>query len=117
MSREYKENPRPAGLFAVRNTVSGELLVGMSTDLPGMLNRQRFQLEMGSHPDKQLQADWARLGPDAFAFEVLDELEVRAEPGLDLREELSVLRDMWLGKLTSEGRALYPSSMRAKQGG
>jgi hypothetical protein len=39
----------------VRNTANGESLVGTSPDLPGMLNRQRFQLERSSHPDPELQ--------------------------------------------------------------
>ncbi len=113
MLRTYKENPRPAGLFAVRNMAEGTLFVGASTDLPGILNRQRFQLELGSHPDKALQADWNRLGPELFAFEVLDELSVSTEPGYDPREDLAVLCEMWLGKLSSAGQSLYPTSARS----
>ena len=67
--REYKETPRPAGVYRVRNTATGKSLVGSTADLPGMLNRQRFQLEHGSHPDRELQRDWNELGPDAFEFE------------------------------------------------
>lgn len=112
MVRQYKENPRPAGVFGVRNTAENVLLLGVSADLPGMLNRQRFQLEMGSHPDKALQADWVRLGPDAFVIEVLDELEMPKEPGHDPRDDLATLRDMWLDRMKREGQALYPTSMR-----
>lgn len=112
MLRAYKETPRPAGVYAVRNGIDDKLLVGVSSDLPGILNRQRFQLEMGSHPDKELQGDWNRLGADAFAFEVLDEMEVPAEPGYDPREDLATLREMWLARLATEGRVLYPMSTR-----
>jgi hypothetical protein len=118
MLRQYKETPRPAGLFAVHNTSEDKLLIGVSTNLPGMLNRQRFQLEMGSHPDKVLQADWNQLGADAFTFEVLDELELPVESAGDIDEDLATLRDMWLGKLTSAGQPLYPTSTRGiGQGG
>jgi hypothetical protein len=96
MMREYRDTPRQAGIFGVRNTQSGRLLVGSSPNLPGMLNRQRFQLEMGSHPDKELQADWNRLGEDAFTIEVLDELEVGTEPGYDPADDLAALREAWL---------------------
>ena len=48
--RKYKETPRPAGVYRVRNTVTGKLLIGSTSDLPAMLNRQRFQLEMGADP-------------------------------------------------------------------
>jgi hypothetical protein len=112
LRREYKETSRPAGVFAVRNTVDHVLLVGVSSDLPSMFNRQRFQLEMKAHPDKNLQADWQRLGPDAFSFEVLDRLEAPEDPQVDLRRDLATLLDMWLTKLEAEGQALYPMSKR-----
>ncbi len=112
MLRQYKETPRPAGVFGVRNTADDKLLVGASTDLRAMLNRQRFQLEMGLHPDKELQADWDRAGQDAFSFEVLDELEPKDGPSSDLRDDLLTLYDMWIGRLTSAGQTLYQSSTK-----
>jgi len=110
--REYKESPRPAGVFGVRNVETGRLLVGATPNLPGMLNRQRFQLEMGSHPDKELQADWDALGPDAFAFEVLDKLEQLDDPGADQAADLDTLRVVWLERLEEQGGAPYPMSRR-----
>lgn len=108
--REYKDNPRPAGIFKVRNTTNSKVLIGSTPDLPGMLNRQRFQLEMGSHPDKELQADWNELGPDAFEISVLDTLEPAEEPSTDAREELRLLHQMWLERLTDS--QLYRLSKR-----
>ena len=110
--REYKETVLPAGIFRVRNTVSGRSLVGSSADLAGVLNRVRFQLKNGSHPDKELQADWNALGADAFAFEVLDLLGPTADPVADLREDLRVLHGMWLEKLAASGDPLYRQSTR-----
>jgi hypothetical protein len=112
MLRQYKETPRPAGVFAVRNIHEDKLFIGVSSNLPGMLNRQRFQLEMGSHPDKALQADWNRLGPDAFRFEVLDELEPLDDVVSDVGADLSVLLDEWRERLSSDGQSFYPSVMR-----
>lgn len=111
--REYKETPRPAGVYRVRNSVTGKSLIGSTTDLPGMLNRLRFQLENGSHPDRELQRDWNELGSDAFKFETLDQLEPSDEPTYDPTEDLGVLRSMWIEKLTASGEALYQQS---KQG-
>lgn len=110
--REYKEKPRPAGVFLVRNRINGKVLLGSSPDLPGMLNRQRFQLENGSHPDRELQQEWNACGPDAFAFEVLDEVKPSSEPGYDPAEDLRVLKQMWLEKLTASNEPLYPYSRR-----
>ena len=83
--RRYKETLPPAGVFRVRNTATGKSLVGSSANLPGTLNRHRFQLERGSHPSRELQADWSALGPDAFEFEVLDQLKPSDKPDLQFR--------------------------------
>jgi hypothetical protein len=110
--REYKETSQPAGIYRVRNTTTGKSLVGSTVNLPGMLNRQRFQLEHGSHPDRELQRDWDELGPDAFEFEALDRLEPRDEPAYDPTEDLRVLKEMWLEKLMTVGEPLYRQSRR-----
>jgi hypothetical protein len=98
--RDYKESRRSMGVFRVRNNVTGKSLVGTSTNLPGMLNRQRWQLEMAAHPNQELQKDWNDLGPDAFAFEVLDTLTVPERPDYDPTDDLRTLEDLWLDKLT-----------------
>ena len=108
--REYKENLPPAGIFRIRNTVTGMSLIRPSLNLPGGLNSQRFQLETGAHPDRDLQADWDRLGPEAFVFEVLDELSRKDQDEADLRHEVHLLHRMWLEKLPSD--SLYAFSRR-----
>jgi len=110
--RQYKETPRPAGMFRVRNTATGKSLVGSTANLPGMLNRHRFQLENSSHPSRELQADWNALGPDAFEFEVLDQLKPSAEPDYDATEDLRVLKELWLEKLMASGELLYREAGR-----
>ena len=84
--REYKETLPPAGVFRVCNTATGMSLVGSSSNLLGTLNRHRFQLEHGSHPSRELQADWNTLGPNAFKFEVLDQLKPSEKPDYDATE-------------------------------
>ena len=110
--REYKETRLPAGVFVVRNTLSGKSLVGSSPNLPGMLNRQRFQLEMGGHPDKELQADWNESGPEAFEFDVLDRLETPEDTVSDQSKDLKALLAMWVEKLSESGVELYRQSLR-----
>jgi hypothetical protein len=55
----------------VRNSTTGRVLLGSSVNLHGPLNRHRSELKIGSHRCTELQADWNRLGEDAFAFEIL----------------------------------------------
>jgi hypothetical protein len=105
--REYKEKPRPAGVFRVRNTTIGKSLIGSTADLPGKINSHRFQLEHGSHPSKELQADWKVLGPEAFVFEVLDQLKPSERPDYHASEDLKVLKDLWQEKLKASGESMY----------
>ena len=114
--REYKQTSLPAGVYRVHNTAKGKSLVGSSVNLPGMLNRQQFQLENGSHPDVELQADWNELGPGAFGFEVLDRLEPKEDSAHDPTDELDVLVEMWIEKLTASGEILYLRSKRERPG-
>ena len=106
-TRHYRETPRPMGVFRVRNTAAGRSFVGFSVDLPSMLNRQRFQLESGGHPDRALQADWDAAGGAGFEFEVLDTLEALPESERDPAEDLQALRDIWLERLAAGGELLY----------
>ena len=105
--RAYKETPRPAGVFRIRHTALRKALVGTSVNLPAILNRHRFQLANGSHPDTQLQRDWNEFGPDAFTFEVLDQQTPKKEPDYDPAEDLGVLLEMWLQKLAASGETFY----------
>lgn len=107
MIRKYKETALPAGVFRVRNNTLRKSLVGSSANLPGMLNRQRFDLDHGSHPNRELQQDWDTQGPDAFTFETLDRLEPSGEDGHVTSEDLQMLLQMWRDKLKASGEQLY----------
>jgi len=98
--RQYKETQRPMGAYRVRNTANGRSLVGVSVDLPSILNRHRAQLRLGAHTNRALQKDWNELGPDAFAFEILDTLEPADRPDYDPTGDLRILEAMWLEKLS-----------------
>ena len=116
LRRAYKETPRPMGVYRVRNVHDGRSLVGRSTDLPAILNRERTQLRLGGHPNRALQADWNALGPDAFAFEVLDTLEPPKDTaGYDPADDLRVLEALWLDRLEPWGERGYlrPPAARA----
>jgi hypothetical protein len=112
LKRDYKESKIPAGVYRVVNTQADRSLVGSSTNLPAILNRTRSELKMGSHRNKELQRDWNERGEGAFAFEILDTLEPRDEPGDELKRELAVLEQLWLERLAPYGERGY--NTRAK---
>jgi hypothetical protein len=105
--REYKESQRPMGVYCVRNTVNGKLLVGKSIDLPSVLNRQRAQLRAGSHPNPALQKELSEYGAEAFEVEILDTLEVSDQADYDPSADLRTLEQMWLDKLSPFGDQGY----------
>jgi len=107
MKRAYKEAPKQAGVFTITNTVEGKVFLGKAMNLHGPLNRHRFQLEMGMHPNRGLQADWKRLGADAFTFEIAEVVRIKDTPGFDLEEELLLLESVWVEKLKPFGARGY----------
>lgn len=98
--REYKETQRPMGVYLVRNTVNKKSLVGVSINLPAILNRHRTQLRLGGHPNRALQKDWNEFGPEAFEFQILDTLQIPDQSDYDPSDDLRVLEELWLEKLS-----------------
>jgi hypothetical protein len=112
--REYKESRRPMGVYRVRNTVNGRSLVGASADLPAMLNRHRAQLRLGAHANRALQRDWNEFGPQAFEFHILDTLTAPDRPDYDPSDDLRILEELWLEKLSPfEGQGYNAKPKRA----
>jgi len=99
LKRRYKETHRPMGVFQVRNLTNEKVFVGSTLNLVAIFNRFEAQLKMNGHPIKTLQADWNESGAENFAFEILEELPPRENPGYDYKPDLEVLEDLWLEKL------------------
>ena len=115
LSREYLERPKPAGVFQVKNTANGKVLLGSSLNLDGALNGHRFMLRIGSHRNKDLQKDWNEFGADNFDFEILEVVQVRDDPNLNLSDELTLLEMIWLEKLQPFGEKGYNLTDRIRQ--
>lgn len=98
--RAYKESQRPMGVYQVRNAVNGKSLVGASVDLPALLNRHRAQLRFNAHSNRALQKDWNEFGPEAFEFHILDTLKTPDRSDYDPSDDLRILEELWLEKLS-----------------
>jgi len=67
---------RPAaGIYAIRNRVSGTAYYGSSDHLARRWTNHRSSLRGGYHANARLQSSWLRHGESAFVFEVLALLE------------------------------------------
>ena len=107
LRRAYKESKRPMGVYRIRNLSTGRSLIGRSTDLPSVLNRERTKLRFGMHQNAALQRDWNAEGQDAFAFEVLDLLEPPDQIEYDPTDDLRVLEALWNERLEAAGDLSY----------
>jgi len=107
LKRAYKERPKPAGVFQIKNTVTGRALLGSSLNLDGSLNRHRFMLGLGSHYNKAMQAEWKEHGAQAFRFEILAVVEVHDDPAFNLAAALEALEARWIGELQPFGPKGY----------
>lgn len=105
--RDYKSTPRPMGIYQIKNTVNGKILIGSSKNLPGILNRFRSELKLGSCRNSALQDEWERFGSDAFEFKELEILKPLDDPAYDSSEDLKILEALWAEKLTPYGDKGY----------
>mgnify|MGYP003757405513 CR=1 FL=1 len=117
MIREYKERKKPAGIFQIRNTVNGKILLGSSLNLEGKFNSHRFKLSIGRHPNTALQKDWNEYGPGSFEFEILDVVKDDGDHSRDAANDLAVLEQMWYEQLQPFGERGYNPPPRGPRGG
>ncbi len=115
LKREYKERQTPAGVFQIKNTVNGRVLLGSSLNLEGPLNSHKFMLTIGHHDNKELQKDWNEHGPDKFVFEILEVVKVTDDPNFNLSDELTLLEEIWLEKLDPFDERGYNTDRRIRQ--
>jgi hypothetical protein len=109
LKRDYMNTPPPMGVFVIRNKTMNRFQVRATRNLPGAMNRVRFEMTHTSGPSKsEIMDDWRALGPEAFEIEVLDVLEPKKDaPGWDPTSDLEELQGMWHARLVDEGATPY----------
>jgi hypothetical protein len=112
LKKEYLETKTRAGVYAIRNQLTGRALVAGSTHVQGSLNRHLFELRHGTHRNAQLAQDWKAHGESSFNFEVLDMLKQSDDPAYNAAEELAQLTALWRQELGCEGELGYSEAGR-----
>ena len=107
VNREYKERKKPAGVYQIKNLANGKVLIGSSLNLEGPLNKAKFQLMSGGHPNEPLQNEWNEYGPDKFSFDILEVAKIKDDPDFNLQDEVTLLEQIWLEKLQPFGEKGY----------
>jgi len=106
LKQKYKNMKPEMGVFRIASRVSGICYLYAAPDLKSLMNRYRFQLSVGSHPNRDLQQEWSEQGADNFIIEILDRLEYdQDESKTDYGEDLELLRLIWQEKLAGQACA------------
>jgi len=96
------------GVFIISSSYNSKCYVEKATDLKSKMNRARFQLEFGNHPNKELQKEWKEGGEKQFTIEVLEKLGYdKDESKTDYTEELAILEMIWKEKLLQKCLKFY----------
>lgn len=99
----YKERQVTGGIYIIKNTVNGKMLLLSAADLQGAKNRFEFCRLMNSCTYVKLQKDWEQLGADSFVFETLEDLKTQeGQTSKEFKDELKVLEELWLEKLNGD---------------
>jgi hypothetical protein len=92
--KSYKDRkPRP-GIYGVRLKAAGRCWVGSSPNLDTTKNGLWGTLNTGRHLDRSLQAEWTRLGEEAFEFVILETLKEDVLP-LAVKDLLKEKKRLW----------------------
>lgn len=112
--REYKNTPLTMGVFQIKNKANGKVLIGSSVNLPAILNRHKAELKLGSHRNPVLLKEWREYGPEMFEFKELEILEPADNPTYDPSEDLRILEELWMEKLSPFGDRGYHKMPKGK---
>lgn len=107
LKRQYLETKTRAGVYAIRNKITGRGLVAGSTNAQGTLNRHRFELQHAQHRNARLAQDWVEHGQTNFLFEVLDMVKPSEDPAFNATQELDMLVSLWRQEIPCLGELGY----------
>ena len=99
ITNAYKNRKLCGGVYIITNTLNGKYLIDHVANLKSAQNRFQFAIATDSTVHPKLQKDWKELGAQAFAFEVLEELEQKPEQSQAVfMDDLKTFEQLWRAK-------------------
>jgi len=101
LTEQFQREAPDAGVDRIVNQRTGRLLLGSTTNLPGLRNRFEFARSTKSTGtlDHRLREDVASLGWDSFSLEIVDTIEVTPVMTRDeIASDLATLEALWREK-------------------
>lgn len=83
----YHDQANSAGLYKISNSKNGRLYIGSTYRFKKRGSDHFRHLKANRHPNKFLQSDWNKCGPDVFVFEVVEIIQDK-EKRLEAEERL-----------------------------
>jgi hypothetical protein len=93
-----------AGVYAIRNRITGRAYVSGDLDVELVLGYDRAALNTKQHRNSALQADWDWYGEKNFSFEVVAKIRAQADRN---HGKLLQLVELWRDQLHSYGATGY----------
>lgn len=106
----YKLQKFRMGVFHIRNTINGKILVGSSINLDAIWNRIKMELKFGGHRNEKLQREWKDMGEENFKFEILSEIEEKDGENVNYNKEVKKLEEMFMEELQPFAEKGYHAS-------
>jgi hypothetical protein len=99
----------PGGVYVIR-TCEGRIYVGCSNSVCGRIFGHLCALRKGRHPIKELQADFKRLGEDAFEAWWVEQISMA--PGSARAPKAAERERWWIRSFFENGIEVYNSISR-----
>jgi hypothetical protein len=97
LSAQYKQAHPEAGVYILRNSQNGKLLLGSTLNLASMRSKLEFARSTNSPGalDHRLRKDIEAFGVEAFTLEILETLQPAPEmTPAEIRQELATLEQL-----------------------
>ena len=86
-------------VYAIRNRETGRILLRSAQDIRRCQNLFDFSVRTGSCVHPKLSCDWARLGPQAFELQILEELKQgETQTDAEYKADIEALEELWREK-------------------
>lgn len=107
--KELYKNMKPdMGIIIIKSNQGNKCYIEATKDLKSTINSTKFKLDLGSHPNNELQKHWKEFAGVGFSIEILERHEYdKNESKTDYSEELNILELMWEDRLSKKGMEFY----------
>jgi hypothetical protein len=107
--KQYRNN-LPAGVYSIKNTITGQTYIGQSTASRSRWNIHKSVLRRNKHPNYKMQEDCNKYGLDVFEFEITKEFPCDTTPDVLLEEETRMIAECVM-----RGESLYNLSIGVEE--